>query len=103
MQISGTKQALQDKQQPGRRPIVRAPENVEHTRTTGVMPIILQDNMFSHSICKEEACPELLHANLKYYPYKMQVVQQLSDADKVISQMHHPDSVMCNGQQGHLT
>jgi hypothetical protein len=33
----------------------------------------------------------------------MQVVQQLSDADKVISQMHHPDSIMCNGQQGHLT
>jgi hypothetical protein len=41
--------------------------------------------------------------NLKYHPYKMQVVQQLSDTDKITSQMHDPDLVMCNVDQGHVT
>jgi len=33
----------------------------------------------------------------------MQVVQRLSDADKIIARMHHLDQVMRNGREGHVT
>jgi len=33
----------------------------------------------------------------------MQVVQRLSDTDKIIARMHHFDLVMRNGDQGHVT
>lgn len=74
-----------------------------HENCPGEIHVILEDDMLSHCVCQEEACPEILHANLNYHPYKMQVVQQLSDADKIISQMHYLDLAMHNGHQGRLT
>jgi hypothetical protein len=65
--------------------------------------IIQQDDTLSHCTCQEETCPEILYTNLKYHPYKMQVVQRLSDTDKIIARMHNLDRVMCNGHQGHVT
>jgi hypothetical protein len=32
----------------------------------------------------------------------MQVVQRMSDTDKIIARMHHLDLVMCNGHQGRV-
>ena len=74
-----------------------------HENWPGEIHIIQQDDTLSHRICREEARPEILRANLKYHPYKTQVVQRLSDTDKINARMHHLDLVMCNGQQGHLT
>jgi len=77
--------------------------NSPHESWPGQIRIIWQDDILSHCICQEEACPDILHANLKYNPYKMQVVQRSSDTDNIIAQMHHLDLVICNGHQGHVT
>ena len=57
---------------------------------------ILQDDILSQCMCQEEACPEILHANLKYHPYKMQVVHQPRYTDNITVLMHHLDLAMCN-------
>jgi hypothetical protein len=45
--------------------------------------IIRRDDVSSRCVRHEEACPEILCANLMYHPYKMQVVQRPSDNDNI--------------------
>jgi len=76
--------------------------NSPHESWPGEIRIIRQEDVVSHCMCQEDVCPEILQADLKYNPYKMQAVQQPSDTDN-IAQMHHLDLVTCNRHQGHVT
>jgi len=102
-QINGTKQALQDKQQQGRRTTVRKSGGVEHMRTGLEGSTSFNIMTHSHTAYVRRKPPEILHTNLKYHPYKMRVVQRLSDSDKITARMHDLDLVMCNVDQGHVT
>jgi hypothetical protein len=70
---NSSKQALQVKKQPGKRTVRTALErSMSFCKTT-----------CSHTVRQKKAYLSVLHANLKFHPYKMQVMQQLNDNDLV--------------------
>jgi len=76
---------MPDKKQNGRRTTVRKSGGVEHMRTGLEGSTSFSRMTHSHTAYVRRKPPEILHTNLKYHPYKMQVVQRLSDTDKIIA------------------
>jgi hypothetical protein len=72
------------KKTPGRRGTIIRPENVEHMRTAlDKNPCSARHALVLHM--SRGSLPTILHSDLKVDPYKMQVVQQLTNGDKVSS------------------
>jgi transposase len=76
--------SVKDKK-PGRRRTVRKPENVEHVRVALERSPRRSARLHASALhLSRRSLSRILHADLKFHPYKLQLVQQLSQHGKEV-------------------